>query len=153
MRNRVVDPPNLVAHDFGRRVPHPEILSKLRVEGLQKGLIEVRDRRDCRILTVNGGKTHPAAKGLSVDALQRGNRPLEMTRQIQLPHVVGMADIVEELLEKRDPQVVLRLLQIERFLVVTPVPEHPGGKEAVEGGLYQARSEEPVAFGVIDVER
>ena len=31
---QVVDPPNLVTHDFGRRVPDPEILSKLRVEGL-----------------------------------------------------------------------------------------------------------------------
>jgi hypothetical protein len=148
----MVNAADLVADDLRRRVPDAQFLAKLRVERLKERLIEIGDGSNSGTLVIDHRKAHAAAEKLPVNPVERGDRALKMPREAKLVKVVRVSDVVEELFQEWDAQMRLRLLEVEPGGVVGAVPENPGGKEAVEGCLDQARPEEPVAFFVLDVE-
>src|SRR5690606_34982292 len=111
------------------------LLPKLRVERFEERLVEIGDGGNSGAFVIDGRKTHPAAEELAVHAVQRGDRPLKMARQMQLAQVVRVSDVVEELFKERNAQMGLRLLQVERLGILRPFPENSCREEAVERRL------------------
>ena len=111
------------------------MLAKLRVEGLEKRLVEVRH-----------GFTFIEAREerLLIDAIQRGARPVQHFHQAERLKPHGVGDLVEERFQHRGAQVPHGVAPAELFARprIGAGPQHPGGEHAVEQGLHQRGVEE-----------
>jgi hypothetical protein len=138
-----VDPLDHVADDLARRVPDPELLPQLGVEGGEERLVEVLDR----LALVEAGEER-----LARHPVEGGLRPAHDLDQAERPEPAGLGELVEEGAEHRHLQVPARHPPVERLAArrVLAHPQDPGREQAVEERLDQGGVEEVPALAGLE---
>ena len=113
----------------------PNCLRSDGVEGLQERLVEIGHG----LALAEAGE-----EGVVLDAIQRRPRPVEQLDEPERPQSAGVGELVEQRAQHGGAQVPHRSLPLESVHAAgtLPVPEHPGGKDAVEERLDEAGAEE-----------
>ena len=142
---RQIDPRHHVAHHLGRRVPHPQLLAQVRVEGFQEGFVEVGHR----LAFVKAGE-----EGVAVHPFKGRRRPIQHLHQAQRLQPPGIRELLEQRPQHRRPQMPNRFPPAEgaagrRGLTA---PQHPRGEDAVEERLHQRGLKEPQAALALEVQ-
>ena len=130
---------DLILHNLRRRVPHAQLLAQLGVERLQEGFVKILDGVRLQKLFKEDGAIH---------AVERGGRPVQRLHQTERAELGGRGHLLEQRLDHRHVQSPRGGFPIK--IIFAPgiflVPQHPGGKHAVEQRLDQRGAEEMFAL-------
>ncbi len=142
-----IDAGHLVLDDLRRGVPDAEFLPQVGVEGLQERLVEVLDG----VLVLE-----PLEEFGAVHAVQGGGGPVQDLHEAETAEFAGRGYLFVQCTDEGHAQGPLGNAPVEgvRARRPVPVPEHPGGEDAVEDRLHERGAKEvfPVLAGELHAE-
>ncbi|CUS46509.1 hypothetical protein MGWOODY_Smn424 [hydrothermal vent metagenome] len=134
---QIVDAPDLIADNLGRRVPDAEILAQLGIERLKERFVEIGDGRG-RGFAIDRREGHPSAKQRTIYPIQRGDRPRQIRFEPEMFHARRVANVVQQRVEERNGEEAVGVVDVEhRFRVRLFVPQDPRGEQRIENRLHE----------------
>ena len=131
-----VHPRHLIADDFRRRVPDPQLLAQRRVVSLQERFVEILDG----VFFLEAPE-----KLLPHHPIERAPGPVQHLVEMQRLQAFRRGDLLEQAGDHRHMQIPGGGPPVERARSALPRPQHPGGKHPIEQGLHQGRAEKAFA--------